>query len=116
MEGQNSGLTEVQKQSLDDLLHNLFKFALSPEGSATIREIAAITNRIQSRATETTLTNPERQAYHFIRAKITTGGKPSVRDVARHLEFKSSRSAFKIIQSLISKSLVTKGTDGRITG
>ena len=102
MDRQNSGLTKEQKQSLDGLLFNLLEFVSSPEGSATIREITAITNRIQSRAPERTLTDSERQAYHFIRAKIAAGTQPSGRDVARDLKFKSSRTVFKIIQSLIA--------------
>lgn len=115
MERQNAAslLTEKQKRGLDQMLVSLYAYFSTPEGTALAQELEAITERIYSRHRESRLTEVEHKAYYFIQGKLLAESSVSVREISRHLGFKSSRSGFKVVQSLIKKSII-KRKDGRI--
>ena len=60
------------------------------------------------------LSQKETKALEFIRSLTREGSSPSVRKVMQHLDYKSTRSASLVIQSLIDMNLLAKRPDGRL--
>jgi hypothetical protein len=53
-------------------------------------------------------TEQEWKALRFLDAEIRQGRSPSVRQVAKAVGFKSSRSGYKLLKRLITKGLVVR--------
>src|SRR2546425_4871881 len=59
------------------------------------------------------LSEKERAALRFLRNAIVHDGySPSIRDVARELGYKSPRSAFLVVESLIESGWIKRKPDG----
>jgi len=58
------------------------------------------------------LTLHEETALVFIRKELKRGHSPSVREVTRALGAKSSRTGFRILQSLIGKGVLARRRSG----
>lgn len=64
---------------------------------------------------KTPLSETELQALRYLRNAIVHGGySPSVRDLARALNYKSPRTAFLILNGLIEKGWLKRKSDGEL--
>lgn len=105
-------LSGQQKQSLENLLKYLYAYFSTSEGRELGKRLENIVLRIQARKPEMVLTRREQAALSFIKASKDT--PPSIREIARHLGLKSSRSGFKIVLALLEKKVVSRAEDGRL--
>ncbi len=63
----------------------------------------------QIRATELEL-----NAVKFLNEEIDAGRNPSIRALAKAMDFRSSRSGFRLLQRLIGKGLLYRDTNGML--
>jgi len=64
---------------------------------------------------KTELTEKETGALQFIEKHLSVGQSPSIREIARALEYKSSRSGFRIVQQLTRNGHLKRNRDGTLT-
>jgi LexA DNA binding domain len=104
------GLSPERRESLDNLLETLMKYLATPEGRETHEKLQALVSRIEERQKPAppSLSDQEERALRFIRKRLKAGRSPSVREVARALGLKSSRSGSRILNLLINKGIVKR--------
>ena len=103
-------LSSDKERTLERMLRKLFAYASTPEGSAELESIstvyAELKNKISLRL-QSTLTQDEERALAFIERCRKEGGRASVRAVAAHLGFKSSRTGAKVVNRLREHGVIS---------
>ena len=100
----------LRKLELDVLISSLAHYLTTPEGQETHAKLKAVVSRISVRQelTPPVLSEREERALRFIQKHLKAGHSPSVREVAKELGFRSSRSGFLVIEKLLSKGFLER--------
>jgi len=105
-------LTTKQRQTLDRLFAYLVDYFQTTEGIELSERIHGFLARQKARRDDITPT--EERALDFIRTELKRGHSPSVREVARALGLKSSRSGFRVVASLIQNRVLSRRDTGEL--
>src|SRR4051812_44758072 len=108
-------LSEEQKRQLDQMIENLVAYANTTEGRKVMDEFIELMERINNRNDETceeesALTAKEQRVMKFIRKELKEGSSPSSRTIAQTLGLRSSRSGLQMINRLIEKRVIERGS------
>src|ERR1043166_7602123 len=99
-------LPRKQKRQLDRLLLMLMKYLDTPEGVTLLQRMEKVFRPTSYRVpVAAMLSDREARDLRFIKREIKREHLPSVREVARAIGLKSSRSGALMIQTLRSKGL-----------
>lgn len=61
------------------------------------------------------LTRRQAEALEFIKSFVTKNGyPPTVREIASHMKYQSTSTAFQLLEQLVRKGFVTKGAGPRM--
>ena len=104
--GLNKGLSGEQKQAWDHIIETLWKYFETPEGEEFYERFTALMLRIQEAQRNRGISDTESKALAFIRKELKRGHSPTVREVAKALGFRSSRSGYRIVRALKESHLL----------
>ena len=104
----NEGLSDEQKQAWDHIIETLWKYFETPEGEEFYERFTAVFQKIHHKLELPliVLSPNETKAYYFICKELKRGHSPTVREVAKALGFRSSRSGHRVVCMLRKKGLV----------
>jgi len=105
--------SKKRKRQLDVILEHLATYLATPDGIAMLEEFREINGRIKARYAN--LSKRETKALAFIRAEIDRGHSPSVREIAKAVGVRSSRTGHKIVQVLLLRGLVHRDDNNHLT-
>jgi hypothetical protein len=103
----NEELSDEQKQAWDRIIETLWEYFETSEGGEFYERFISIfpPKPHKPELPLIVLSPNETKAYHFIHKELKRGHSPSVREVAKALGFRSSRSGHRITRSLRGKGL-----------
>jgi hypothetical protein len=103
---QEKPLSKKHKKELDHIIESLSKYFSTPEGEELFERMQTIFPQKDKALSRPALTQNEECAFRFIQRELKRGHSPSVREVTKVVELKSSRSGYRIINSLLTKGLL----------
>lgn len=105
---EEKGLTDEQKCSWDSMIDNLVRYFNTPEGEVFYENFTAVMTRINENIKErkADLTKDQERALAYIKRKQKGGHMPTVREVTKHLGYRSSRTGYRILCQLNVKGLI----------
>jgi LexA DNA binding domain len=105
-------LCECRKREWDRILDNLAIYLNTPEGIDTLEQMQRIFSKVQVKSEQEalSLTDREIKAFRFIKKQVEIGKSPSVREIARAVNLKSSRSGARMVDNLVAKGVLKKIT------
>src|ERR1035437_2323957 len=94
-------LSDEQKKKWDQIIETLWKYFETSEGEEFYERFTAIFPQTPRKPELPliVLSPNETKAYHFIHKELKRGHSPSMREVAKGLGFRSSRSGHRITRS-----------------
>jgi LexA DNA binding domain len=101
-------LTKAHKRALDQILESVQSFLMTAEGQETMDRLESIMKGIHERHMRKmpVLSPTEAVALQFIVDEQRRGRFPSVREVAKAIGFRSSRSGHRVMQNLADKGVI----------
>jgi LexA DNA binding domain len=103
--GAEGELSDEQKRAWDRIIEKLGDYLETEEGIEFYERFVAVFQKTPPLHV-IILTPNETKALHYIRREKRRGHSPSVREVAKALGFRSSRTGFKIMRLLRGKGVV----------
>lgn len=92
-------ITDDDVEDIGIRLLQLYKFLATPDVSRSAIK----------------MTESEARAVAFLQNANGNGNSPSIRNLCKAMGFRSSRSGFRLLNTLMSKGLVRRDDNGRLT-
>lgn len=101
----NEGLSDEHKRNWDQIIETLWKYFETSEGEEFYERFIKVFSPRKPELPLIILSDNETKALHFIRKELKCGHSPTVREVAKALGFRSSRSGYRVVCLLKNKGL-----------